>query len=56
MPDKKLTDKDMLTLQRVIGKIKGVAFVVDNNLAGPLLDAVELIDYILDGKEDANNV
>lgn len=56
MTDKKLTDKDISTLQRMIGKIEGVAFVLDDKFATPLLDAIEVIDCILDRKEDTDNV
>ena len=45
--------KDKETIQRMLGKIEGVAFVVDNKIATPLLDAVEVIDCILDREEGA---
>ena len=47
MPDKKLTDKDISTLQRMIGKIEGVAFMLENKFATPLFDAIEVIDCVL---------
>ena len=43
-----MTLKDKETLQRMLGKIEGVAFVVDENIARPLLDAIEVIDCILE--------
>ena len=43
-----MTIKDKETIQRMLGKIEGVAFVVDERIAAPLLDAVEVIDCILD--------
>ena len=48
MTDKKLTDKDISTLQRMIGKIEGVAMVLENGFATPLFDAIEVMDSILD--------
>lgn len=47
-----LTPKDKSTIQRMIGKIEGVAFAADEKIATPLLDAVEVIDAILDRLED----
>lgn len=46
--------KDRETLQRMLGKIEGVAFVADEKIATPLLDAVEVIDCILDREEERN--
>ena len=46
-----LTLKDKYTIQRMLGKIEGVAFTVEDNFAAPLFDAIEVIDSILD-KED----
>lgn len=40
--------KDKSTIQRMLGKIEGVAFVVDDNIATPLLDAIEVIDAVLE--------
>lgn len=50
----KLTDKDISTLQRMLGKIEGVAMVLENNFATPLFDAIEVMDSILDRKENEN--
>ena len=50
-----MTEKDKLTIHRMLGKIEGVAFVVDDKTAAPLLDAVEVIDCILDREEGADN-
>ena len=43
-----MTRKDKETLQRMLGKIEGVAMVADDNLSRPLFDAIEVIDCILD--------
>ena len=43
-----MTLKDKETIQRMLGKIEGVAFVLDDKFATPLLDAIEVIDVILD--------
>ena len=48
-----LKPKDKSTIQRMLGKIEGVAFAVDEKIATPLLDAVEVIDAVLDRLEDA---
>ncbi len=47
----KLTQKDIETIQIMLGKIEGVAFVVDDKIATPLLDAIEVIDCVLTEKE-----
>ena len=47
----KLKDKE--TIQRMLGKIEGVAFVLEDKIATPLLDAIEVIDAILDREDDA---
>ena len=46
-----MEQRDRETLQRMLGKIEGVAFVAEEKIASPLLDAVEVIDCILDRKE-----
>ena len=46
---KKIEDKE--TIQRMLGKIEGGAFVVDDKIATPLLDAIEVIDSILDKEQ-----
>lgn len=43
--------KDKETIQRMLGKIEGVAFCVDDKIATPLLDAIEVIDCILNKEE-----
>ena len=43
-----MTLKDKETIQRMLGKIEGVAFVVDEKIATPLLDAIEVIDCVLE--------
>ena len=49
-----MTDKDKLTIQRMFGKIEGVAFCCDDKIATPLLDAIEVIDCVLE-REDNDN-
>ena len=39
---------DKSAIHRMLGKIEGVAFVLEERYANPLLDAVEVIDSILD--------
>ena len=46
-----LTPNDLSTIQRMLGKIEGVAFAVEDKIATPLLDAIKVIDCILE-KED----
>ena len=48
----KLIDKS--TIHRMLGKIEGVAFVLEDKYANPLLDAVEVIDSVLE-RYGANN-
>lgn len=50
-----MTDKDKSTIHRMLGKIEGVAFVVDDKIATPLLDAIEVIDCVLNREECADN-
>ncbi len=50
-----MTLKDKETMQRMIGKIEGVAFVVEDKIATPLLDAVEVLDAILYKEEGASD-
>lgn len=44
--------KEKSTIQRMLGKIEGVAFVLEDKFATPLLDAIEVIDTILSKEED----
>jgi hypothetical protein len=46
-----VTEKDKATIQRMLGKIEGVAFVVEDKIATVLLDAIETIDYVLERVE-----
>lgn len=46
-----MTEKDKSTIQRMLGKIEAVAFVVDDKFQTPLLDALEVLDEIFD-RED----
>lgn len=48
-----MTIKDKEAIQRMLGKIEGVAFAVDDKISTPLLDAIEVIDCILDREEGA---
>lgn len=41
-----LTDKELITIQRMLGKIESIAFVVDDKASNPLLDALEVLDEI----------
>ena len=47
----KLKDKE--TIQRMLGKIEGVAFMVDDKTATALFDAIEVIDDVLNKEEGA---
>lgn len=56
MPDKKLlTDKDISTIQRMLGKIESVACVIESRFGTPLFDALEVLDSIFDRNEGDNN-
>lgn len=46
-----MSNSDRKTLQRMIGKIEGVAFTLDDKHATPILDALEVIDVILAKEE-----
>ena len=46
-----ITLKDKSTIQRMLGKIEGVAFGVVDKFATPLLDAIEVIDTVLSKEE-----
>lgn len=50
-----MTLKDKLAIERALGKIEGVAFIVDDKIATPLLDAIEVIDSILDREDGAGD-
>ena len=43
-----LTLKDYETIQRMLGKIEGVTFTLAYKEANPILDALEVLDGILD--------
>jgi hypothetical protein len=43
-----MTLKDKETIQRMLGKIEAVAFVLNEKYSTVLLDALEVIDNILD--------
>lgn len=44
----------LCTIERMLGKIEGVAFVLEDKYATPLFDAIEVIDAVMgeikDGK------
>ena len=50
-----MTIKDKATIQRILGVIEGVAFAVEDKIATPLLDALEVIDAILEKEEGVEN-
>lgn len=43
-----MTRKDFSTIQRMLGMIKGAAIGADDAVEGAILDALEVIDAILD--------
>lgn len=43
--------KDKESIQGALGKIEGVAFALEDKYASTLLDAIEVIDSILDNEE-----
>ena len=53
MTNEKLLSK-ISTIERMLGKIEGVAFVLEDRYATPLFDAVEVIDCALNEIEDGN--
>ena len=50
-----MTAKDKSTIQRMLGKIEAVAFMSDGSTSTTLLDAIEVIDCILDREDGADN-
>lgn len=46
MENEKLLSQ-LSTIERMLGKIEGVAFVLEDKYAAPLLDAVEVIDAVI---------
>ena len=42
------------TIDRMLGKIEGVAFTLEDKYATPILDAVEVIDSVLKEIRDGN--
>ena len=46
-----LTPTDKSTIQRMLGKIEGVAYLAAKNIADALLDILEVMEGIFD-KED----
>ena len=53
MANEKLLSK-ISTIERMLGKIEGVAFVLEDKYSMPILDALEVLDVVLkeikDGK------
>ena len=50
-----MTLNDISTIQRMLGKIEGVAMVIENIYASPIFDALEVMDSILDREEGEDN-
>ena len=50
-----MTNYDKSTIQRMLGKIEGVAMVLDDTHATPLLDALEVIDEVLNKEGECKN-
>ena len=46
--------KSIIAIERALGKIEGVAFVLDNNYASPWLDAVEVLESAIKEITDGN--
>ena len=44
------------TIERMLGKIEGVAFVLEDKYAVPILDAVEVLDRLVQEIEDADTL
>ena len=53
MKPEKLLSK-ISTIERMLGKIEGVAFTLEDKYATPLFDAVEVIDCVIKEIEDGN--
>jgi hypothetical protein len=51
MANEKLLSK-ISTIERMLGKIEGVAFVLEDRYATPLFDAIEVIDAVIKEIED----
>lgn len=51
MANEKLLSK-LSDIERMLGKIEGVAFVLEDRYASPILDALEVIDAVLKEIED----
>lgn len=52
-----MTVKDKETIQRMLGTIEGIAFVVGNKYSEPLFNAVQVIEEIISKAEcEENNV
>jgi hypothetical protein len=53
MANEKIIDK-ISTIERMLGKIEGVAFVLEDKYSMPILDALEMLDLVVkeikDGK------
>lgn len=46
--------KSLSAIERALGKIEGVAFVLDDKYSSPLLDAIEVIDIAVKEITDGN--
>jgi hypothetical protein len=47
-----MTVRDKEAIQRMLGKLEGVAFVADDKTSAVILDALEVIDSILNKYEE----
>ena len=50
-----MTNKDKEAIHRMLGQIEGVAFMIDDRAAEPILNALEIIDDILNREDGADN-
>ena len=54
MANEKLMSK-ISTIERMLGKIEGVAFVLEDRYSVPILDALEVLDSVVkEMQEDGN--
>ena len=51
MANEKLLSK-ISTIERMLGKIEGVAFVLEDKYSMPILDALEVIDSVVEEIKD----
>ena len=46
-----MTLKDKETIQRMLGRIEGVSWLTEDKLANAIMDAIDVIDSIIDREE-----